>query len=64
MDQDIDDKERAALLKLKREKKKMAREERRRKYRQLKDAKRKAQLRRAFARAVGAARGELLYRAQ
>ena len=48
MDQDLDDKERAEVLKLKREKKKLAREERRKQRNERIEAKRKAQLRRAF----------------
>jgi len=48
MDQDMGDKQRADLLKLKREKKRMAKEERRRQKNQRMDDKRKAQLRRAF----------------
>ncbi len=50
-DDDMDDmgyKQRAEVLKLKREKKRLAREERRRQKRERVDAKRKAQLRRAF----------------
>mmetsp|Transcript_31486 Transcript_31486/g.66230 ORF Transcript_31486/g.66230 Transcript_31486/m.66230 type:complete len:2030 (+) Transcript_31486:171-6260(+) len=48
MDQDMGDKQRAEVLKLKREKKRMAKEERRRQRNERISAKRKAQLRRAF----------------
>lgn len=48
MDQDMGDKQRAEVLRLKREKKRMAREERRRQRKERIEAKRKAQLRRAF----------------
>ena len=48
MEDDMGYKQRAEVLKLKREKKRLAREERRRQKRERADAKRKAQLRRAF----------------
>ena len=48
MEDDMGYKQRAEVLKLKREKKRLAREERRRQKRERVDAKRKAQLRRAF----------------